>query len=424
MSGDAMPGGSGSAPEGLRFGSSVPGSSIPGNSAPPRISRRQRREMREQAGSTGVGSPLVAGSVANPGVSAPVVGSPLSELGSVVSEGGIEASSIVPPVALVSSVAVSNPVHEVPAPHEPQAPHEPHLTPAFPTKVESEPDWDTLMGEKPNKATSPVAANSPHRKRKTSVSVLVMSGVGQTMLTAGVVLALFVVWQLYVTTWQVQGARAAAVESFTKSGVQEATKTTEEQRFDPPPPVTIPPFGQTFGTLHVPRWDAMVIPIMEGTTSAVLDTGYAGHYQETQGPGEIGNFALAAHRRSYGNSFRRVEELQVGDPLVVETAQAWLVYQVSSTEVVLPTQGEVIHPVPHKPKDTVPTERLMTLTTCHPEYGSTERFIVYSKLSYWVPRSAGRPVALQGIAAMQSVGGAGGATGDASAGTPAGTPAQ
>ncbi|NMW59944.1 class E sortase [Mobiluncus mulieris] len=383
MSGDAMPGGSGSAPEGLGFVSSVPGSSIPGNSAPPRISRRQRREMREQAGSTGVGSPLVAG-----------------------------------------SVAASNPVHEVPAPHEPQAPHEPHLTPAFPTKAESEPDWDTLMGEKPNKATSPVAANSPHRKRKTSVSVLVMSGVGQTMLTAGVVLALFVVWQLYVTTWQVQGARAAAVESFTKSGVQEAAQTTEEQRFDPPPPVTIPPFGQTFGTLHVPRWDAMVIPIMEGTTSAVLDTGYAGHYQETQGPGEIGNFALAAHRRSYGNSFRRVEELQIGDPLVVETAQAWLVYQVSSTEVVLPTQGEVIHPVPHKPKDTVPTERLMTLTTCHPEYGSTERFIVYSKLSYWVPRSAGRPVALQGIAAMQSVGGAGGATGDASAGTPAGTPAQ
>lgn len=309
--------------------------------------------------------------------------------------------------AATGRAAVPPLVHEVPAPHEPHSPHELVVKQQTPPRPLSEPDWDTLIEGKPQESPAKPEADSPRQQRKTPVSVLVMSGVGQTMLTVGLVLGLFVVWQLYVTTWQVQGATAAAVESFTKSGVTEATQTTEEQRRDLPPPVTIPAVGQTFGTLHVPRWDAMVIPIMEGTTSAVLDTGYAGHYAETQGPGELGNFALAAHRRSYGNSFRRVEELQVGDPLVVETAQAWLVYQVSSTEVVLPTQGEVIHPVPHQPKSTVPTERIMTLTTCHPEYGNTERFIVYSKLSYWVPRSAGRPVALQGVDAMQSGGGAG-----------------
>lgn len=243
---------------------------------------------------------------------------------------------------------------------------------------------------------SPASADRATGRRKTPVSVLIMSGVGQTMLTVGVLLALFVVWQLYVTTWQVQGARAQAVESFAQSGVKEATQLTEEQRRDSPPEVSIPPLGQTFSTLHVPRWDSMVIPIMQGTTEEILNTGYAGHYVDSQGPGELGNFALAAHRRSYGNSFRRVEELRVGDPLVVETDQAWLVYRVASTEVVLPSQGDVIYPVPHKPKDTVPTRRLMTLTTCHPEYGNTQRFIVYSELAYWVPRSQGRPVALQG----------------------------
>ena len=96
---------------------------------------------------------------------------------------------------------------------------------------------------------------APAKRRRTPVSVLVMSGVGQTMLTVGVVLGLFVVWQLYVTTWQVQGATAAAVQSFQKSTANDATAITEVQRTDPPPGVTIPAVGQTFGTLHVPRWD-------------------------------------------------------------------------------------------------------------------------------------------------------------------------
>ncbi|WP_296180241.1 class E sortase [uncultured Mobiluncus sp.] len=256
----------------------------------------------------------------------------------------------------------------------------------------------------PTEPTEPDETAAPAKRRRTPVSVLVMSGIGQTMLTVGVVLGLFVVWQLYVTTWQVQGATAAAVQSFQSSTANDATATTEVQRTDPPPGVTIPAVGQTFATLHVPRWDSMVIPIMQGTNEAVLDTGYAGHYTDTQGPGELGNFALAAHRRSYGNSFRRVHELQTGDPLVVETSQAWLVYQVTSTEIVLPSQGDVIYPVPHEAKDTVPHERLMTLTTCHPEYGNTQRFIVYSKFSYWVPRTQGRPFALKGLEAMKQAG--------------------
>lgn len=299
-----------------------------------------------------------------------------------------------------------------PAPSRPPAaatrPANPALTPGEPpSKSKTQPKTPNRPPEQAAATTEPTepdeTAASPKRRR-TPVSVLVMSGIGQTMLTVGVVLGLFVVWQLYVTTWQVQGATAAAVQSFQSSTANDATATTEVQRTDPPPSVTIPAVGQTFATLHVPRWDSMVIPIMQGTNEAVLDTGYAGHYVDTQGPGELGNFVLAAHRRSYGNSFRRVHELQTGDPLVVETSQAWLVYQVTSTEIVLPSQGDVIYPVPHEAKDTVPHERLMTLTTCHPEYGNTQRFIVYSKFSYWVPRTQGRPFALKGLEAMKQAG--------------------
>ena len=305
------------------------------------------------------------------------------------------ANPAVPAFAPVPSrppAASTRPATPAPTPGEPQA------------NSQSSPRAATRPSERPTASTDPDETTASPKRRRTPVSVLVMSGIGQTMLTVGVVLGLFVVWQLYVTTWQVQGATAAAVQSFQSSTANDATATTEVQRTDPPPSVTIPAVGQTFATLHVPRWDSMVIPIMQGTNEAVLDTGYAGHYVDTQGPGELGNFVLAAHRRSYGNSFRRVHELQTGDPLVVETSQAWLVYQVTSTEIVLPSQGDVIYPVPHEAKDTVPHERLMTLTTCHPEYGNTQRFIVYSKFSYWVPSTQGRPFALKGLDAMKQAG--------------------
>lgn len=340
--------------------------------------------------------PVPRGVPARPAANPPVPGSPhFSMSGPANQQVPGTANPAVPAFAPVPSrppAASTRPATPAPTSGEPQV------------NPQSSPKASTRPSERPTASTDPDETVASPKRRRTPVSVLVMSGIGQTMLTVGVVLGLFVVWQLYVTTWQVQGATAAAVQSFQSSTANDATATTEVQRTDPPPSVTIPAVGQTFATLHVPRWDSMVIPIMQGTNEAVLDTGYAGHYVDTQGPGELGNFVLAAHRRSYGNSFRRVHELQTGDPLVVETSQAWLVYQVTSTEIVLPSQGDVIYPVPHEAKDTVPHERLMTLTTCHPEYGNTQRFIVYSKFSYWVPRTQGRPFALKGLDAMKQAG--------------------
>jgi sortase A len=83
----------------------------------------------------------------------------------------------------------------------------------------------------------------------------------------------------------------------------------------------------------------------------------------------------------------------VGDPVVVETANAYFVYRVTGSEIVLPTETDVIAPVP-RDRGAEPTERLMTLTTCHPFNYSTHRWITYFELDHWVDRADGVPAEL------------------------------
>src|SRR5690606_10957704 len=120
------------------------------------------------------------------------------------------------------------------------------------------------------------------------------------------------------------------------------------------------------------------------TKHDVLDVLGIGHYEGTAMPGEVGNFAVAGHRVTYGKPFNRVEELQVGDPLVVQTETTWYVYRVTSTQVVTPRDVQVIAPTPNQP-DVAPTVASMTLTTCHPMFSARERFIVHAELDYWTP---------------------------------------
>lgn len=161
-------------------------------------------------------------------------------------------------------------------------------------------------------------------------------------------------------------------------------------RTDAPPPVGDVPIGEVYGVLHVPTWQWMRMPIAQGVEQWILDKGYAGHYPQTAQAGEIGNFSLAGHRRTYGNNFRQIDRLRRGDRLIVETAKAYIVYGVESHEIVWPTDVQVVAPVPDRPGVT-PTERWMTLTTCHPEYGNTQRYIVHAKFRYWTAKSDGVP---------------------------------
>lgn len=214
--------------------------------------------------------------------------------------------------------------------------------------------------------------------------------VGELLITAGLFLGLFVVWQLFWTSLEVQPGMNARIEDFQMTFPVGQEQSVPEERKDAPPIIDQPAYGQTFGVLHVPKWDWMQIPIIEGTGQEILDLGNAGHYELTQLPGEVGNFALAGHRRTYGNNFRRVDILEPGDPIVVETENAFIVYKVTEKEIVLPSQTEVLLPVPNQ-LGVIPTKRIMTMTTCHPEFGNSHRYIVYSEFAYWTDKAEGKP---------------------------------
>ena len=110
-------------------------------------------------------------------------------------------------------------------------------------------------------------------------------------------------------------------------------------------------------------------------------------------PGALGNFAISAHRTTYGKPFNRIAELADGDYLIVQTKDAWFVYRVTGHEIVKPTAVKVIAPVPDNP-GAAPDNHYITLTSCHPMYSAAKRFVVHGELVYWSPTGNGVPAEL------------------------------
>lgn len=247
-------------------------------------------------------------------------------------------------------------------------------------------------------ATRSGAAHAARGTRRPSIASRILGVLGELLITAALVLAGFAFWQLYWTSFEVEGPRAQAVAEYAAEH-EPATSEVGETRTDEPAAVS-PGIGTNgiYGLLHVPTWNWMRIPLAESTSSYVLDKGWAGHYEETAQPGEIGNFAVAGHRRTYGNNFRWIDRLKKGDAVVVELDDHYVVYTVDSWEIVEaddPTNVRVVAPViGDLTWSQTPTERWMTMTTCHPEYGNSQRYIVHLRYSSWTPKSSGVPAEL------------------------------
>jgi sortase A len=228
----------------------------------------------------------------------------------------------------------------------------------------------------------------------------VIGVIGELLITVGVVLGLYVVWELVWTDVEANAEAAVVREQVVtrKDWVipPEGSEFAEprDPAVDAPPvdenPLAVPGFGEAWGTLHVPRWGPEYnVPIVEGTDRVkILNKGLIGHYEGTQGPAEIGNFATSAHRTTYGKPYNRVAELVDGDSLIVETAQYYFVYKVYGREIVYPDAIRVIWPVPND-KDGVPTKRVITLTTCHPMFSAAQRYVIWGELEYWADKADG-----------------------------------
>lgn len=249
-------------------------------------------------------------------------------------------------------------------------------------------------------ARPPAHARPVRTPTAASVTYGVIGVVGELLITIGVLLLGFLVWQLWWTDVEGNAAQAEIVRDLgfePPAAVAETDDGIAEPRRDEPPVMEEPPHATSFATLQVPRWAGEPErPISQGTDRpTVLDVLGIGHYEGTAMPGGVGNFALAGHRVTFGKPFNRIEELQLDDAIVVRTADTWYVYKVTSTEVVLPRDVRVIAPAPNQP-GVEPTERYITLTTCHPMFSARERYVVHALLDYWAPVADGTPAELLG----------------------------
>ena len=229
-----------------------------------------------------------------------------------------------------------------------------------------------------------------------SLPTRIIGVIGELLITVAIILGLFAFWQLFWTSYQVSGPAQETVLQFEQE--HQAPQKSGERRTDEPPAIDQPAPGEVYGVVHVPKWNWAKIPLAEGTTPDVLAKAYAGHYVETAQPGALGNFSVAGHRRTYGNNFRFIDRLEPGDQVVVETANTYYVYTMDNFEIYSAddeTNIKTIAPVPGDLSfSETPTERWMTMTTCHPESSNTERYIVHLKLDSWTPKETGVPAAL------------------------------
>ncbi|MFD5678829.1 class E sortase [Streptomyces bacillaris] len=152
-----------------------------------------------------------------------------------------------------------------------------------------------------------------------------------------------------------------------------------------------PRWDQAYAVLRIPRI-GLTAPVAEGTgKGGVLDRGYVGHYTRTAQAGQAGNFALAGHRNTHGEPFRRIDRLRRGDRITVETRDAVYTYTVDqSLARTAPSDSGVIAPVPRSDITTSAgygePGYYLTLTTCTPEFSSRYRLVVWGKLTAMRPR--------------------------------------
>lgn len=222
----------------------------------------------------------------------------------------------------------------------------------------------------------PVSAVPPRRPRGRGRIAAAVSVIGELLITAGLILALFVVYSLWWTN--VLANREAEKKS-------DHVRDEWAQQDDDSTPARDYKAKDGIGFLHVPAMGkGNEILIVKGTDPEELNKGVAGYYTEPRKavlPWDgKGNFSIAAHRDGHGAKFHNLDKVGKDDFVVVETKDDWYVYKVFST---LPETSKynvgVIESVP-KGSGKKQAGRYITLTTCTPVFTSRHRMVVWGEL--------------------------------------------
>jgi sortase A len=210
----------------------------------------------------------------------------------------------------------------------------------------------------------------------------VLGAVGRALITGGVLILLFVAYQLWGTGIRTAQSQNELEDDFeavleeadpttsttsTTSTSSGSTSTTEPQTVPTLEPV---PEGEATARIVIPAIGVDKI-VVEGVSLTDLKKG-PGHFPQTPLPGQEGNAAIAGHRTTYGAPFNRLDELKPGDEVTVTTVQGEFTYEVTETQIVAPTQVEVLEDK---------GDNRLTLTACHPKYSARQRIVVVSHLA-------------------------------------------
>jgi sortase A len=228
----------------------------------------------------------------------------------------------------------------------------------------------------------------------------ILGGVGRTLIAAGALILLFVVYQLWGTGLRTSAAQDSLRDQFTArqaevdlgaatttappttaTGAPATAPATAAPQVADPAAVAAPRPGDPVGQIQIPDIGADFV-MVEGVDLADLSQG-PGHFPGTPLPGQPGNAAIAGHRTTYAAPFNRIDELVPGNQITVTTLQGTFTYEVVPAPGSDPAAGVghwIITPYQTEILDQTPDENTLTLMACHPKFDLKQRIVVRAKL--------------------------------------------
>jgi sortase A len=201
------------------------------------------------------------------------------------------------------------------------------------------------------------------------------------MIRAGIVLLLFVVYQLWGTGLATDRAQTSLSAKFSQLQESFPGDASTTDPLTAPSDLLAPQPGDPIGRIEIPRIGVDFI-MVQSVDLRYLQNG-PGHFPQTPLPGQPGNSAFAGHRTTYKAPFNRIDELEPGDPITVTTLQGTFTYRVdaqagedggtdSGHVIVKPTEVSIL--------DQNVGNRL-TLMACNPKYSAATRIVVTGTLT-------------------------------------------
>ncbi|WP_328380280.1 class E sortase [Streptomyces sp. NBC_00440] len=264
----------------------------------------------------------------------------------------------------------------------------------------------------------PVVVRRAASRRRTVLARGLWTGAEVTV-TLGLIVLLFVVQQLWWTNREARQGATRQVQALERqwdsgsgrgsgAGDGDVTPATPSPRPDGSPAAgsggrsrptsgggqraaRAPVYDKAYAVIRIPRI-GITAPIAQGVSKQnILNKGYVGHYVQTAGPGQAGNFALAGHRNTHGEPFRYINRLRHGDTVTIETGSAVYTYVVDKG--IPQTSARDSGVIAAVPRSTVRPQYgysapgyYLTLTTCTPEYTSRYRLAIWATLRSMRPR--------------------------------------